>query len=166
MASLDDRLAGLAFFAIDHGLQSVRGGGGALIPFVVSEHESDGRKLVRFATETLQKSQAEARRYLASLGADRAVLAWDGYVTIDGARTDAILVSAYAAGQDRSLILAQRYQPGTAAPLGNAALIGEEPPLRGAASWPSETVEQTSAPQPGVIRGGLPAPYRSTLTWS
>jgi hypothetical protein len=128
VAVLDQELAELAFLALDHGLDSVRASGGPLIPFVITESEDSGRRLTRFLAGTLEESQAEARRQLQALHPSRAVLAWDGYVTIDGVRTDGIFVSAYTAGTDKSLILVQRYSAGAVA-VGNPARVGDEAPL-------------------------------------
>jgi hypothetical protein len=128
MAVFDDALADLAFMALDHGLESVRASGGPLIPFVITESQGAGRELTRFAGSTLEEGQAEARRHLQTLKPDRAVLAWDGYITLQGPRTDAIYVSAYSAGADKALILVQRYSPAAEA-VGNPAMVGDEGPL-------------------------------------
>ena len=72
----------LVFVALDHGIDSVTEGG-PLIPFALTE-TSDGRDLSRFATETLEEGQARARDHVRAAGADRAAIAYDGYLTVEG----------------------------------------------------------------------------------
>lgn len=105
-----ETLLDLAFVALDHAVDAVRGGG-PLAPFVLVEAEG-GRDLARFVTGTLEGSVDEARRYL--LGRDdalQAALAYDGYFTLDGTRYDAVFVEAQEAGRDSSIVLCQRYRP-------------------------------------------------------
>ena len=87
----------LVFVALDHGIDSVTEGG-PLIPFALTE-TSDGRDLTRFATETLEEGQALARDHVRAAGADRAAIAYDGYLTVEGDRNDAIFVEAQERGK-------------------------------------------------------------------
>jgi hypothetical protein len=128
-----DELMELAFFALDHGVESVREGG-PLIPFAVTETAA-GRDLSRFMAETLEQGQEEARRHVRSQpDADRVAVAYDGYATIEGERSDAIFVEAHERGQPASVIILQRYRPRGRLKkfdtIGNPALAGEAAPLR------------------------------------
>jgi nucleotide-binding universal stress UspA family protein len=121
-----EELVDVVFAALDHGIDSVRDGG-ALVPFVLAE-DADGRSLTRFAASTLEESQAQARQHAEASGAARVALAFDGYLTIDGERSDAILVEAQERGTDASVVFAQRYRPGGRlrkfSTVGNAAFTG------------------------------------------
>ena len=113
----------LVFVALDHGIESVADGG-PLIPFAVI---ADGRELVRFAAETLEDGHAQARQHVRSGDALRVAIAHDGYLTVEGERSDAVLVEAEERGQGTSLVFAQRYRPGGRfkkfATVGNAAFV-------------------------------------------
>ncbi len=113
MPDIPDETADLLFAALDHGIDSVRGGG-PLVPFVIRESGGQ-RALARFVHETLEGGLAEA---VANIKAnpiapgERSVLAYDGYLTgPDGDRLDAI----YAEALDSDgviTVMAQRYRPG------------------------------------------------------
>jgi hypothetical protein len=104
--------ADLLFLGLDHGIDSVRGGG-PLIPFVITERNGE-RALARFVAETLEAGIARA---VASIKADplapgdRSVLVYDGYLTPpNGDRFDAIYAEAIEAG-GAVTVMAQRYKP-------------------------------------------------------
>jgi hypothetical protein len=122
-----EELIDLVFAALDHGVESVKDGG-PLIPFVVTD-SAEGRDLTRFAAETLEEGQEQARRHASSSGADRVAVAYDGYLTVEGARSDAVFVEAQERGTASSVLFAQRYRPGGRlrgfATVGNAAFAGE-----------------------------------------
>ena len=122
----------LAFFALDHGVESIKNGG-PLVPFAVTEGP-DGRNLERFASERLEEGQAHARAHVRSAGdAVRVAITYDGFVTLEGERSDAILVEAQERNRPASVILAQRYRPGGRlrrfSTIGNAAFLGDGEPL-------------------------------------
>jgi hypothetical protein len=133
---ISNELAELLFVALDHGIDSVRASGGPLIPFVMTEaSEPEGRQLHRFEAEKLEECIGAARSYAASLSntnVSRCVLAYDGLVTIQGTKYDAIMVEAMERGQP-TVILAQRYTPKKFwqkfATIGNAAYVGKGQPL-------------------------------------
>lgn len=113
MPELPEEMADVMFAALDHGIDSVRGGG-PLIPFVIAERDGQ-RALARFVHETLEGGLAEA---VAAIKRDppgpdqRSVLVYDGYLSsADGERLDAI----FANGLDADgviTVMAQRYKPG------------------------------------------------------
>jgi hypothetical protein len=120
-----EELMELVFVALDHGIDSVTQGG-PLIPFALTE-TVDGRELTRFAPETLEAGQALAREHVRGAGADRAAIAYDGYLTVEGDRSDAIFVEAQERGHGDSVVFAQRYRPGGRfkkfTTIGNAAFV-------------------------------------------
>jgi hypothetical protein len=128
-----EELIELALMAIDHGVESVKDGGGPLVPFAITETPA-GRELARFAAETLEEGQEQARRHVREAAdAVRAAIAYDGFVTLEEERSDAILVEAQERGQPACVILAQRYRPAGRlrkfATLGNPAVLGDAEPL-------------------------------------
>ena len=122
-----DELLDLVFAALDHGIGSVEDGG-PLIPFVLAE-TAGGRELTRFAAETLEEGVAQARQHAGASAADRVAVAYDGYLTVEGERSDAIFVEAQERTAPSSVVFAQRYRPGGRlrkfATVGNAAFAGE-----------------------------------------
>jgi hypothetical protein len=131
VAEPSEELINFALFALDHATGSVVDSGGPLIPFVLTEVGGQ-RKLDRFAADRYEESVQIARVHLlgqAARGLDAAVVAWDGYLTVEGRRTDAVFVEASAAGEPESVVLAQRYEKRgllrrKVAVVGNSALVG------------------------------------------
>ena len=98
-----------ALFALDHAADSVLDSGGPLVPFAVTETRGE-RAISRFVGD-LEEGQHQARQTIRNTGGlDRAAVAWDGYLTVNGERTDAVFVEAFEAGGSESVLLAQRYR--------------------------------------------------------
>jgi hypothetical protein len=140
-SQISQRLADIAFFALDHGIYSIQDGEGPLVPFVISERADGKRKLDRYVSEAkrgesvgwvLEESVAQARLAVSRLPSDVTAyaIAHDGYVTFEGTKYDAILVEASERGRTGAVIMAQRYVPKTAQQsfqrVGNPALLREE----------------------------------------
>ena len=127
---MSEKFADLVFFALDHGVDSVRASGGPLTPFIVVEQDGK-RELHRFATERLEDGQQRAREAVAALpsSATAYALAYDGYVTVQGTKFDAILVEASERGRPAGVRMTQRYTPKkflrSFQTVGNPALLGE-----------------------------------------
>lgn len=103
-----EELTQFALFALDHAADSVIPRGGPLVPFALIDSGGE-RALKRFAGE-LEQGIALARHVVReTAGVSMAAVAWDGYLTLDGRRTDAVFVEASEAGSPVSVILAQRY---------------------------------------------------------
>ncbi|MFN7943383.1 MAG: hypothetical protein U0X73_17455 [Thermoanaerobaculia bacterium] len=127
------------FLAIDHGFASVEDGGGPLIPFAMTVGRNGERVLTRFAMERLELGVARAREFVAEHLETTAMyaLAWDGFVTLHGERTDAVLVEAADRSEANAVLFCQRYAKTKSAILrrtkchriGNPALIGRPPSL-------------------------------------
>ena len=127
---MSEKFADLVFLALDHGVDSVRASSGPLIPCVVVEQDGK-RELLRFATERLEEGQQRAREAVAALpqSATAYALAYDGYITVQGTKFDAILVEASERGRPAGVRMAQRYTRKkflrSFQTVGNPALLGE-----------------------------------------
>ncbi len=80
-------------------------------------------------TELLEEGQEEARRHVrAAADAQRVAIAYDGYLSVEGDRADAILVEAQERGMTTCVVFAQRYRPAKRfrafESVGNAAFVG------------------------------------------
>ena len=127
---MSEKFVDLVFLALDHGVDSVRESGGPLIPFVV--YEEDGEiKLQRFVTDRLEEGPEQARQAIAASPASISAyaLAYDGFITVEGTKFDAILVEASERGRPAGILMAQRYSingsSGSFETVGNPALLEE-----------------------------------------
>jgi hypothetical protein len=103
-----ERLHSFTLSALGHATSGVVPDGGPLIPFALTEG-ADGRLLQRFVGE-LGAMQEAARQIVRGMqGLELAAVAWDGYLTVDGQRTDAVFVEASDGSGDPSVLLAQCY---------------------------------------------------------
>ncbi|HEX4981683.1 MAG TPA: hypothetical protein VFV63_08295 [Ilumatobacteraceae bacterium] len=98
-----------ALGALEHATGSVVDSGGPLVPFAMIEVDGN-MSLTRFVGELAEGQQKAREAISASTGVTRAAVAWDGYLTLDGQRTDAVFVEASAIGDLESVVLAQRYE--------------------------------------------------------
>jgi hypothetical protein len=126
MADPSDQLVDFALFALDHAMESVVASGGPLVPFALV-HADGANSIARFPGD-LEAGQELARDLVRHSQGERAAVAWDGYLTVDDARTDAVFVEAFERGDDESLMMAQRYAVTgrfrkSVEPFGNAALV-------------------------------------------
>ncbi|PPK97333.1 hypothetical protein CLV92_104154 [Kineococcus xinjiangensis] len=123
-----EELADFLLFALDHATDCVVPRGGPLVPFVMLV-QPGGRALHRFAGEMAQ-AQEFARAWIRQQEAVRmACVAWDGYLTLDGVRTDAVFVDGCDDSGDLGYLFVQRYgRVGrirrTMATIGNPGLSG------------------------------------------
>lgn len=67
--------------------------GETLVPFAGAEDADGNRRLTRFVAERIEESVARGKEWLqsGSKGAAAAVTIFDGYITLDDGRTDALL---------------------------------------------------------------------------
>jgi hypothetical protein len=120
----------LILFALDHGIESVRGGG-QLVPFMLTT--GSGRPtLARFVADSLDRSREMVAEAASKLPADvnRYAFAIDGYLRDDsGQSRDAIIVEAGQRGAAVAFLFAQTYQPKEVTQdlqlLGKPTLVGE-----------------------------------------
>jgi len=122
------------FLGLDHGIESIKDGGGPLVPFVMTKTNEE-KNLSRILTDTLEDGVREAENLVKQLNPKPklALIAFDGYATIDSKRYDAIIVRSFDSSEADGLIFAQRYVPKEIGiginPMGNSALVGYEPNL-------------------------------------
>jgi len=102
----------LAGFFAAHAVWCVSDGE-TLIPFVAYEHADGKRQLNRLVTERVEDGAAKGKEWLAKNpeGAARAVLIFDGFITLKGDRIDALIVTVrdYTLG-DAELTIAVAYR--------------------------------------------------------
>jgi len=127
------KLNDLMFLALDHAVDSVRESSDLLTPFVMAEKDGDQRILTRFMDERLERGVEQAKKFIEEKkdNFDRYAIAWDGFVTIEGIKWDAMLVEAGDKMSETGILLCQRYQKKKGLfkngiePVGNAALVGK-----------------------------------------
>src|ERR1700733_3583125 len=109
LEDIDPRLLKAVSFALADGVKSVRDSKGALIPFAFVEDADGKRSVHRFVAQPYEVSVEKAVSLLRdNTDAAVVVIAYDGFVTMDGARTDAILVRDYLNGATKTAVFAQR----------------------------------------------------------
>jgi hypothetical protein len=126
------------FLAIDHGFASVEDGGSPFVPFAVLVDTAGQKTLNRFAMDKLEDGVQAAKNSVASTGTVAMyAIAWDGFITLEGRKWDAICVEAGEAQAEFGVLFSQRYTTAKKGLLrrtrsvrvGNPALI-ERPPSR------------------------------------
>jgi len=102
----------LMFLALDHAIESIKDTGGPLTPFSITEDAAGGKILTRYAAERLEEGEILGKKKIEEAKARivRYAFAWDGFVTIEGKKWDAILVEAGDKTRETGLLLCQRYQ--------------------------------------------------------
>jgi hypothetical protein len=102
MDGVSPELLEFAISALNLATKSVIDSGGPLVSFSLvkggQEGQQEGQKgqLTRFVTELLEEGLLKARAKVRdTVGLHRAAVAWDGYLTMDGARTDTVIVEAF-----------------------------------------------------------------------
>ena len=117
-------LLDLIFLALEHGLSSVDGGAGPLTPLLIAERAGK-RELQRFVDEQLTDAVAHARRagHKQATKGDLVAVAYDGFITVDGRKTDAVFVQAAESAAGPTHIFCQRYALGK----GGKLKVIEEP---------------------------------------
>jgi hypothetical protein len=120
------------FLGLDHGINSIKDGGGPLVAFVMTK-TGEQKQLDRILTDRLEDAPIEAEKFLKAIRPrpKLALIAYDGYATVKGERNDAIIVRSFDTSEEDGLIFAQRYIPKKGESgiesYGNSALMGVEP---------------------------------------
>lgn len=113
--------------ALGRALDEVVRTGGPLVPMAVRP-SPDGIQLQRYDGDRLEAALASARDDLAGSAGDW-VLVWDGYLTIDDWRTDALYAHLELHGEPAAHLFAWRYGLGEddeVGPLEPAMYLGED----------------------------------------
>jgi hypothetical protein len=102
----------LMFLALDHGFASIEDKSGPLVPFVMVRTISCQKTMHRFVCERLEEGVKKAKAYIEANKSELEMyaIAWDGYVTLEGKRWDAILVEASERSNELGFLLCQRYE--------------------------------------------------------
>ena len=120
------------FIALDHGVKSIEDGASPLMPFAMTKSAGGEQTLQRFATQTLEAGVEAAKEYVERQKSDISIYAivWDGFLTLNNKKWDAVLVEAGEQGGEFGVLLAQRYEKKGILkkrnhPVGNPALISK-----------------------------------------
>ena len=108
----EELLNDITFMAIDHGMESIKDDAAPLIPFAIYFENKGEKKIERFLTERLEDGPDKAKERIDSLcgSISRFAIAWDGYVTIEGKKWDAIIVESGSSDLDSGYLMCQRYE--------------------------------------------------------
>lgn len=127
----DEKLVDLMFFGLDYGIDNIKpNNSGSLIPIVVTEKEGK-RDLKRFVTERIEDGLEKGEHYLKNENeAQYGVVIYDGYLTVDGKKVDAVLVKGFDREDEVGYIIGQRYSRkkdnSELELIGNPAFVGNE----------------------------------------
>ena len=133
MAEINDqspKFMDFMFSGLDHGIDSISEAGGPLIPYIMTQ-TGDRKELKRFVTEKYEEGVAIAQKTLEKMDVkpDFGLIAFDGFITWEEKKYDAIIVRAFDKNQDEGFEFCQRYIPkqngSGIEPTGNAAFIGK-----------------------------------------
>ncbi|MFK7948764.1 MAG: hypothetical protein AB8G11_14320 [Saprospiraceae bacterium] len=119
----------LMFKGLDHGISSIQDSEGLLIVFSLFQQNGE-IKIVRFVTDKLEDGPIQAQKYLVKMDEkpDFAVIAYEGIVTIENEKFDAVIVEGFDKNDTDAYVLAQRFKRKTAKSkfeaIGNAGYFG------------------------------------------
>ena len=119
----------IAFLGLDHGVNSVDGGED-LVPFAMTDN-GGGLVLSRFVADTFEQGLANAREHVrAATSLMRAVIVYEGFMTMDGKRQPTVVAEAYRKGDEFGIVLVQRFEKvgllkKRLRPVGNPALVDQ-----------------------------------------
>ncbi len=150
----DAALLDLVGLALDRAVESLQLQGERFAPFVIVE-TAQGRSLHRFVAEPYEVGVSEARRFVAvpPRDAQRVLICYDGFLSLEGHRTDAVLIEAQDCRRPYSATFALRYRP--ASDEGPIELIGD-PMFTGPAEPLSQPRPDGDPKPPGAgLIGGL-----------
>lgn len=101
--------ADLVSVALTRALREIGATGGPVLP--TSMHrDAHGDRLQRYSGPDLPAAVANARAALEQVDLDTWVLVWDGYLTADGVRTEALYAHLEVVGEPHAHLYAWRYQ--------------------------------------------------------
>jgi hypothetical protein len=136
--SSPDELMEFALLTLDWAADALISSGGHIAPFSLMQTRDQaeaGKKgeLTMFVSKAPENGLEQARTTVRNTtDVLLAAVAWDGYLTMEGQRTDAVVVEASAAGDQASILLARRHvagEDGQFVRLGIPVKAGEGQPL-------------------------------------
>jgi len=105
-------LVEIALTAMSHAFRSIEeSDGGPMVPFVMTDSESEGRAIYRFEANSLGHALDSAQIWIEAADDEvfRYAFAWDGYITLDDEKWDALFVEAGNRTLPHGMLLCQRY---------------------------------------------------------
>ncbi|MFE1318241.1 hypothetical protein [Kitasatospora phosalacinea] len=130
---MSDAAKELLFAALDYAVENAEISEDGFVPFAMHDGADGTRGLTRFVAEGQAEGVQAGREALATVpeGTRAVALAWDGYVTYEDRRTEAVFVEAQEVGAAAGVLFLQRYLrvDGKVETLGNPLLHGETDPL-------------------------------------
>ena len=124
-----ESLIELMFKGLDHGIGSIQDSEGVLIAFSIFE-ENNELKIVRFVTDKIEDGPIQAQKHLEKMDKkpDLAIIAYEGIVSIENEKFDAVIVEGFDQDDTDGYVLAQRFKRKTAdskfEAIGNAGFFG------------------------------------------
>lgn len=123
----------LMFKALDHAVFSIVDNGETLIPFTLTEDLEGQRTLNRHVADRIEVGVEEGKKMIEATKNEilRYALAYDGYLTLEGTRWEALFVEAGDKVAETGFLLCQRYKRKKGwfkkgiEPVGNPALVGK-----------------------------------------
>lgn len=116
--------------ALDHAMQLKRDGIDPMIPFAFVYSDNNGT-LKSFVGDTPEYADKMFERTIMEENPDFAIYGYDGYLTFEGNKNDAILLKAYQKTDDVIYLVGQRFIPKSdyidCKMIGNPAFLGTEP---------------------------------------
>ncbi len=122
-------LVELMFKGLDHGIGSIQDSEGLLIAFSLFQRNGE-IKIVRFVTDKVEEGPIQAQKHLQKMDEkpDFAIIAYEGIVTIENEKFDAVIVEGFDKNDADGYVLAQRFKRKTAdstfEAIGNAGYFG------------------------------------------
>lgn len=106
-------LVDMALTAMAHAFRCIEEGDAPLTPFVMTDSDGEGRAIYRFEAKSLGHALDSAEIWLDGVDAEvfRYAFVWDGYITLDDGRWDALFVEAGDRVLPHGMLLCQRYAP-------------------------------------------------------
>lgn len=105
------RIQTMAKRACGHAINILAEHGEPMLPFLMAQTGDDVNAKM-FSGDTLEESLARARAEGATMtSVDCLALGFAAYVTVEGVRSEGVLVEICEPGSERSFVFAQRYRP-------------------------------------------------------
>lgn len=110
---LPDSLTAYLDVALNEGSDALKAGHDPVIPFVMTWETAGEPSVRRCLSDEYERGVQMARDHVAQKGGDTAAycIVWSGYVTLEGQRTDALLIEAAERDSEKAVLMALCYRP-------------------------------------------------------